>query len=86
MFCLSCPISFIKRRLEIREGKTAENGWKWTFIWIDQIDSLIGCIIFLLFYIPLSWQQMLGILILGQARIWESIVCSTGLSLEKNRM
>ena len=54
-----------KRRLEIREGKTAENGWKWTFIWIDQIDSLIGCIIFLLFYIPLSWQQMLGILILG---------------------
>ena len=59
------PNSFIKRRLEIREGKTAENGWKWTFIWIDQIDSLIGCIIFLLFYIPLSWQQMLGILILG---------------------
>ena len=43
------PNSFIKRRLEIREGKTAENGWKWTFIWIDQIDSLIGCIIFLLF-------------------------------------
>ena len=59
------PNSFIKRRLEISEGKTAENGWKWTFIWIDQIDSLIGCIIFLLFYIPLSWQQMLGILILG---------------------
>ena len=59
------PNSFIKRRLEIKEGKTAENGWKWTFIWIDQIDSLIGCIIFLLFYIPLSWQQMLGILILG---------------------
>ena len=59
------PNSFIKRRLEIREGKTAENGWKWTFIWIDQIDSLIGCIIILLFYIPLSWQQMLGILILG---------------------
>ena len=32
---------------------------------LDQIDSLIGCIIFLLFYIPLSWQQMLCILILG---------------------
>ena len=59
------PNSFTKRPLEIREGKTAENGWKWIFIWIDQIDSLIGCILLLLFYIPLSWQQMLGILILG---------------------
>lgn len=59
------PNSFVKRRLDIRPGKTADNGWKWLFILLDQIDSLLGCILVLLCFISLSWQQLVGILLVG---------------------
>lgn len=36
------PNSYLKRRLDILPGKTARDAWKYPFILLDQIDSLIG--------------------------------------------
>lgn len=61
------PNSFIKRRLSIKDGKTANNSWKWLFIFIDQIDSLLGAILVLVCFIPLTGLQILQIILLGTA-------------------
>ena len=37
------PNSFLKRRLDIRPGKSISGGWKVFFIFMDQADSVIGC-------------------------------------------
>jgi hypothetical protein len=39
------PNSFIKRRVGITPGKTAEGFKKIIFIFIDQIDSILGCVL-----------------------------------------
>lgn len=59
------PNSFMKRRLDIRPGKTADNRWKWLFIFIDQADSLLGCALVLALFVPITWQQFLGIILVG---------------------
>ncbi|MEW8028769.1 MAG: CDP-archaeol synthase [Candidatus Thiodiazotropha sp.] len=38
------PNSYIKRQLAIPEGKTV-NGWRSIFIFFDQADSALGCVI-----------------------------------------
>ena len=59
------PNSYLKRRLDILPGKTARDAWKYPFILLDQIDSLIGILLVLHLYIPLDWAQVIGLLLVG---------------------
>ena len=59
------PNSYLKRRLDISPGKTAKDAWKYPFILLDQIDSLIGILLVLHLYIPLDWAQVIGLLLVG---------------------
>lgn len=44
------PNSFIKRRIDIQPGKNAKRIKGIIFTFIDQADSVIGCIFFMLFF------------------------------------
>ncbi len=59
------PNSFIKRRLQIPAGENVA-GFKGLFFkFLDQADSVVGCIIFMfLFYRP-DWRTIFLIFILG---------------------
>ena len=59
------PNSFMKRRLEIKPGKPANNQWKWCFIFIDQADSLLGCALVVAVLVPISLAQFFGFILLG---------------------
>lgn len=59
------PNSYLKRRLDISPGKTAKDAWKYPFILLDQIDSLIGILLVLHLYISLNWAQIIGLLLVG---------------------
>ena len=59
------PNSYLKRRLDISPGKTAKDAWKYPFILLDQIDSLIGILLVLHLYISLDWAQVIGLLLVG---------------------
>lgn len=48
------PNSFLKRRLDIRPGKNPDGLWKPLFIFLDQADSVIGCLIVLRLFHPFS--------------------------------
>jgi hypothetical protein len=55
-YCLAeLPNSFLKRRLGVPEGKTANRG-KWFFVVLDQADSVFGCLLAYQLFLPLSWQ------------------------------
>ena len=57
------PNSFIKRRLNIRAGKNG--GIIQTFF--DQADSVIGCVIFMPLYYPLTLGEAAGIFVIATA-------------------
>ncbi len=59
------PNSFIKRRLAIDEGKTATGPLRPIFIFIDQADSVIGCVLVLALVYPMSPAFMLTYILLG---------------------
>ena len=59
------PNSYLKRRLDILPGQTARDAWKYPFILLDQIDSLIGILLVLHLYISLDWAQVIGLLLVG---------------------
>ena len=59
------PNSFIKRRLDIKPGKHANNQLRWLFIIIDQIDSLLGCTIVLAALIPMTLGRYTAFVLLG---------------------
>lgn len=58
------PNSFIKRRLDIKPGKT-DKGVKGIFFVIDQIDSLIGVFLVLMYLTGISFYEYINYLILG---------------------
>ncbi len=58
------PNSFIKRRLDIKPGKTAR-GIKGIFFVIDQIDSLLGVFLVLKFYNMMSLNKYLSCVVVG---------------------
>ena len=59
------PNSFLKRRLDIRPGKTA-NGCKGAlFFVIDQIDSLLGVVLLLVLFAGITPAQYVQYLLLG---------------------
>jgi CDP-diglyceride synthetase len=59
------PNSFIKRRLNIQAGEKTYNKFFNFFLIFDQIDSVIGSILVLLFIYPASLTLCLLILIIG---------------------
>lgn len=46
------PNSFLKRRLDIHPGKNPAGFWKPLFIFLDQADSVLGCLIVLRLVYP----------------------------------
>ena len=62
---LELPNSFIKRRLKIPDGKTAEGIRGTIFLIYDQIDSLIGVFIVLKICSEISWLKVIGYILLG---------------------
>ena len=59
------PNSYIKRRIDIAPGKNA-SGWKgFLFLFMDQADSVLGCMVFMLAFYRPSVQEALMIFVLG---------------------
>lgn len=59
------PNSFIKRRLKIKSGEKTYNKFFNLFFILDQIDSVTGSVLVLLFIYPVSFNLCLLILIIG---------------------
>lgn len=59
------PNSYIKRRFEIAPGEQAKGLWGFFFGFLDQSDSVIGCLIFMLvFFVPTPLEALV-LFILG---------------------
>lgn len=59
------PNSFIKRRLDIRPGKTERGAAGRAFFVVDQIDSLLGVVLVLKAFSGISWARYLQYICLG---------------------
>ena len=51
------PNSFIKRRLDIAPGANARGWCGALFIVIDQVDSVLGCLLAAMLVMPLHWRD-----------------------------
>lgn len=64
-YCLAeLPNSFIKRRLGVKEGQTADQ-YKWFFVILDQADSAFGCLFAYRLVINFNWQIFWMTIIFG---------------------
>ena len=61
------PNSFIKRRLDIRPGKTLTGPTKAFFVFLDQADSLFGVALVVWLFFPLGILLYLAFIIVGAA-------------------
>ena len=61
------PNSFLKRRLSIPEGKTKNGHYKWVFVFYDQADSVIGCVLVVCIFYPMSFASFLACVLIGAA-------------------
>ena len=59
------PNSFIKRRLDIKPGKTSHGFKGALFFIIDQIDSLLGVVLLLALFTGLTLPQYIQYIVLG---------------------
>ena len=59
------PNSFVKRRFDIRPGKTEGGAVGKVFFAVDQIDSLLGVFLVLKAYAGISWARYLQFICLG---------------------
>ncbi|NNG00038.1 MAG: CDP-archaeol synthase [Desulfobacteraceae bacterium] len=59
------PNSFVKRRLTIAPGKSGGGFTGLLFTFIDQADSVVGCLIFMLFFFKPSLNQVVILFIMG---------------------
>lgn len=59
------PNSFLKRRLDIVPGKGTKGIKKYFFIFLDQADSVFGCVLVVLLFYPMTLQFYLGYVLLG---------------------
>ena len=59
------PNSFLKRRLDIQPGKTAQGGKGALFFVIDQIDSLLGVMLLLVLLAGITPVQYFQYILLG---------------------
>ena len=66
-YCLAeLPNSFVKRRLGIKEGQTADR-FKWFFVFFDQADSAIGCLLVYRIMLFIPWSTFTLAILLGTA-------------------
>lgn len=61
------PNSFLKRRLDIRPGKNPRGLWKPVFIFLDQADSVIGCLLLIRLVYPYDFRFFLVAVLAGAA-------------------
>lgn len=61
------PNSFIKRRLDIKPGKTNNSPSKYFFIFLDQADSIFGMAIVVWMFYPIGIILYLFIVLIGAA-------------------
>jgi len=59
------PNSFLKRRLDIKEGEAPTGLIKWFFVFMDQADSLFGCVWILSWFYSMSLPFYLVYVFLG---------------------
>ncbi len=59
------PNSFIKRRMDIEPGKTTEGFKKLLFIFMDQADSIFGCVLVVCMVYPMSIQFYFAYVLVG---------------------
>lgn len=58
------PNSFLKRRYGVMPGRQAEGAKYWFFTLLDQVDSVIGCMLALMVVCPLPWTLVVTALVL----------------------
>lgn len=59
------PNSYVKRRIDIAPGQNA-SGWRGAlFLFIDQADSVLGCMAFMLLFYRPNRQEALMIFVMG---------------------
>jgi len=59
------PNSYIKRRINIAPGKNAGGGVGLLFLFIDQADSVVGCLLVMLVFFRPSRTEALTLFIIG---------------------
>ncbi len=58
------PNSFLKRRLHIVPGKTKKGFWKVFFVFLDQADSIFGCVLVVCLVYPMPiWMYFLYVIV-----------------------
>lgn len=58
------PNSFLKRQFDVPPGHQATGRTYWLFTTLDQVDSVVGCLVALAFVWLPSWQVILATLVL----------------------
>lgn len=61
------PNSFIKRRFGIEEGKPANGISKYFFVFLDQADSILGCVLVLCLVYKMTVLAYFGYVLIGAA-------------------
>lgn len=65
------PNSFVKRQVGIEPGSLPDNGWaKPIWFTIDQVDSVVGGMLALSFFVPIPFLTWAFILVVGPAMHW----------------
>jgi CDP-diglyceride synthetase len=59
------PNSFIKRRIDIPPGENARGLKGFFFLVLDQVDSVIGCVIVLPLFSSITWPDAIMLVVLG---------------------
>lgn len=59
------PNSFLKRRLQIAPGQSKKGGLGFLLLCLDQVDSLLGCVLVIAFFYPMDIWYYLFFVILG---------------------
>ena len=62
---LELPNSFLKRRLEISQSKALTTSKKYFFIFLDQADSVIGCVLVVWLLYPIGWFNFIIYILIG---------------------
>lgn len=83
-YCLAeLPNSYMKRRLGIKEGQTAEKN-KALYIFLDQADSSSGCLIAYKLLVSFSWPVFWGTILFGMGIHFVINLLLYSLKLRKN--
>lgn len=59
------PNSYIKRRLDIAPGRKGRGAVGLMFLFIDQADSVVGCLVSMCFFYRPGWAEVLTIFVMG---------------------